>query len=58
MKEFDVRLETDAIERAQQIRGEHERAFQDRDDQQVFGLGGGYLPGQLGGSLRYRLFIE
>src|SRR5579863_517044 len=40
MHELDMRLEADAMERAEKVGREHEGALENRDDQQILRIGG------------------
>ena len=58
VKKFDLRLEPDPMQGAQQVGREHEGALEDRDDEQVLRLGRGDLPGERFRSLGDRPFVD
>ena len=58
MEELDLRFEAGAMEGAQQVGGEHERALEDRHHQQVLRLGGGDLLRHRVGALSDRRRVE
>ncbi len=58
MKELDLRLEPGAMQRAQEICGEHEGALQDRDHEQILRLDRRDRLGERFGALGDRRFVE